>query len=220
MRINLRDKLTFNWVNRDGKLIMLSRGLCTFAQSAIAILIALYLEKLGFNLTQVGAFLSAGVAGSAFFAFIVSLTSEKIGRKRLLIVFTLLPVATGLALVFIDDFLPLMFFAFVGSIAVRGGMGPVQPLEQACLSPFPFLLMIPLLWARCETSSFGRNKPLRLLNEPRGKYRQGCLEGGFAVEFEARRGVRVAYGDGPENRCRRKTTVGSNPTPSATNETQ
>lgn len=134
MRINLPDKLTLNWVNRDGRLIMLTRGLCTFAQSAIAILIALYLEKLGFNLTQVGAFLSAGVAGSAFFAFIVSLISEKTGRKRLLIVFTLLPAAAGLALVFIDDFLPLMFFAFVGSIAVRGGMGPVQPLEQASLS--------------------------------------------------------------------------------------
>ena len=95
MRINLRDKLNLNWVNRDGRLIMLSRGLCTFAQSAIAILIALYLEKLGFNLTQVGAFLSVGVAGSAFFAFIVSLTSEKIGRKRLLIIFTLLPSLTG-----------------------------------------------------------------------------------------------------------------------------
>ncbi len=32
----------------------------------------------------------------------------------------------------------------------------------------------------------------------------------------ARRGVRVAYGDGLENRCSRKGTVGSNPTPSAT----
>ena len=31
-----------------------------------------------------------------------------------------------------------------------------------------------------------------------------------------RRGVRVAYGDGLENRCIRKGTVGSNPTPSAT----
>ena len=32
----------------------------------------------------------------------------------------------------------------------------------------------------------------------------------------ARRGVRVVYGDGLENRCPRKGTVGSNPTPSAT----
>ena len=35
------------------------------------------------------------------------------------------------------------------------------------------------------------------------------------VRFETRRGVRVADGDGLENRCSRKGTVGSNPTPSA-----
>ncbi len=35
--------------------------------------------------------------------------------------------------------------------------------------------------------------------------------------FLVRRGVRVAYGDGLENRCPRKRTVGSNPTPSAIN---
>ena len=91
------------------------------------------MEKLGFNLTQVGAFLGAGVAGSAFFAFIVSLTSEKIGRKRLLIIFALLPVLTGVALVFIDDFLSLVFFTFAGSIVVCEG-GPILPLEQASLS--------------------------------------------------------------------------------------
>ncbi len=45
---------------------------------------------------------------------------------------------------------------------------------------------------------------------------RGCSE----VEFEARRGVRVVYGDGLENRCSRKGTVGSNPTPSATNGVQ
>ncbi|MFC1988807.1 MFS transporter [Chloroflexota bacterium] len=134
MRINLPDKLSLNWVNRDGKLIILSRGLCTFARGAIVILIALYLEKLGFNLIQVGAFLSAGVAGSALFTFIVSLTSEKIGRKRLLIVLTLLYAATALALVFVDYFLPLMFFAFVGSIGDRGSLGPTHALEQASLS--------------------------------------------------------------------------------------
>ena len=43
---------------------------------------------------------------------------------------------------------------------------------------------------------------------------------GFAVEFEAGRGVRVVYGDGLENRCPRKGTVGSNPTPSATSGAQ
>jgi len=121
-------------VSRDGKLIILSRGVCTFARSSIAILLALYLAKLGFSLVQIGVFLSAGVAGSAFFAFLISLIAEKMGRRRLLVMFTLMSAAAGLALVFIADFLPLIFFAFLGSIPGAGGAGgAVQPLEQASL---------------------------------------------------------------------------------------
>jgi len=93
------------------------------------------LDKLGFSLTQIGAFLSAGVAGSAFFAFLVSLVAEKVGRRRLLVTLTLMSAAAGLALIFIDNFLPLLFVAFLGSITGAGGGagGPTQPLEQASL---------------------------------------------------------------------------------------
>ena len=56
--------------------------------------------------------------------------------------------------------------------------------------------------------------PNEIPQENVGKIAMRC---GFAVEFEAGRGVRVVYGDGLENRCPRKGTVGSNPTPSATN---
>ena len=129
-------KLPLRWVSRDGKLIILTRGIRTFAQSSIAVLLALYLAKLGFSLIQIGAFLSAGVAGAAFFAFLVSLIAEKVGRRRLLVTFTLMSAAAGLGLVFINDFLPLIFFAFLGSITGGGGGGaggPIQPLEQASL---------------------------------------------------------------------------------------
>ncbi|MFC1897366.1 MFS transporter [Chloroflexota bacterium] len=116
-------------------MIILTRGVCTFARSSIAVLLALYLANLGFSLIEIGAFLSAGVAGSAFFAFLVSLISERVGRRRLLVVFTLMSAAAGLALVFIADFLPLLSFAFLGSISGRGGIGGAnQPLEQASLA--------------------------------------------------------------------------------------
>ena len=133
--MRLKSALSLGWVNRDGKLIIVTRGVCTFAYSSIAVLLALYLDKLGFSLLQIGFFLSAGVAGSAFFAFLVSLISEKAGRRRLLVTFTLMSAVAGLALVFFDDFLPLVFVAFLGSIT--GGAaagGAVQSLEQASLT--------------------------------------------------------------------------------------
>jgi len=134
LKSSLLEYVSLKWINRDGKLIIVIRGLCTFAQSTIAVLLAIYLEKLGFNLTQIGVFLSAGVAGSAFFAFVVSFIADRVGRKRLLIIFTLLSAGTGIALIFIDDFLLLLVFAFIGSLTGRGAMGPVGPLEQASLA--------------------------------------------------------------------------------------
>jgi len=122
-------------VSRDGKLIILTRGVCTFARSSIAVLLALYLDKLGFSLIEIGVFLSVGVAGSAFLAFLVSLISERVGRRRLLVVFTLMSAAAGLALALIADFLPLLSFVFLGSVTGRGGIGGANlPLEQASLA--------------------------------------------------------------------------------------
>jgi len=123
------------WLNRDGKLLILARALCNCAHGSIAVLIALYLDKLGFGLIQIGVFLSAGVAGSAVFAFITTLVSERVGRRRLLVLFTLMSASAGLALVFTRDYPILLLFAFVGSIsgAVGGASGSTQPLEQASL---------------------------------------------------------------------------------------
>ncbi|MFQ6030226.1 MAG: MFS transporter [Dehalococcoidia bacterium] len=124
------------WVSRDARLIILARGIRTFAQSFIAVLLALYLKELGFSLFQIGAFLSVGVAGVAFFAFVVGLIAQRVGRRRLLVTFSLTSAAAGLALFFMDHFLVLAVIAFLGSLSTGGGGGgesPAQPLEVASL---------------------------------------------------------------------------------------
>jgi MFS family permease len=112
---------------------MLSLGIRTLAQSAAGLILALYLDKLGYSLVQIGAFLSAGVAGSAAQTFIVSLIAEKIGRKRLMIFFAALMGAGGLAMAFVDNFILLLVVAFLGNVGA-GGVSPAMPLEQASLS--------------------------------------------------------------------------------------
>jgi MFS family permease len=126
-------KLPLRWVNRDGKLLILSLGIRAFAQSAASVILALYLDKLGYSLVEIGAFLSAGVAGSAFFTFIVSLFAEKVGRRRLMVFFAALTAIAGLSMGFVNSFIPLLFIAFLGNVGA-GGISPAAPLEQASLS--------------------------------------------------------------------------------------
>ena len=124
------------WLNRDATLIILARGIRTFAQSLVAVLLALYLTALGFSLVQVGVFLSVGVIGVAFFAFLVGLIASRVGRRPLLVLFSMTSALAGLGLFFVDRYLILLVFAFLGSLSTGGGGGgesPAQPLEVASL---------------------------------------------------------------------------------------
>ena len=124
-----------SWMNRDARLMTAARGTRTFSQSFISVIIALHLAELGFSLVQIGAILTVGIAGVSFFAFVVGLISEKVGRRRLLVIFSLLAAASGLAMYFAETLIPLMVIAFLGSLSTGGGgeESPAQPLEVAIL---------------------------------------------------------------------------------------
>jgi MFS family permease len=125
--------LTISWISRDGRLIILSWGLRSFIQGAASIILAFYLDKLGYSLVEIGAFLSAGVAGAACLTFIVSLISERMGRRRLMVFFGVLISAASLGMVFFNNFMLLIIVAFFGNVGT-GGVSPAAPLEQASLA--------------------------------------------------------------------------------------
>ena len=125
-----------NWISRDAGLIIAARGMRTFSQSYVAILIFFYLKELGFGIGHVGIFLSVGVAGVAFFAFFVGLISGRMGRRRLMVAFTLVSAASAVVLIFTGAFWTLLILAFIGALATGGGGGgesASQPLEMASL---------------------------------------------------------------------------------------
>ena len=128
--------MPLSWISRDARLIIAARGIRTFAQSSVGVIMALYLNELGFSILQIGVFLSVGVAGVAFFAFIVGLTAGRLGRRRLLVTFSLLSAAAAIGLFFADEFVVLAGIAFAGALSTGGGGGgesPAQPLEIASL---------------------------------------------------------------------------------------
>lgn len=125
------------WVNRDGKLIIVARGLRTFAQGIIGVILAIYLTRSGFSLVQAGIILTAGVAGAAIFALLNSIVAGKLRRKSLLVSFTLLSAVGGIALIFFNNFLLLLLFAFLANLSGTSGtgaIGAIQPLEISSIA--------------------------------------------------------------------------------------
>ena len=124
------------WVTRDAWLIVTARFLRTFAQALIAVFFGIYLIELGYSLVQMGLLVTIGSIGSTLFATLIVFIGDTLGKRRLLIGFTVMMALAGLGYAFTERYTLLAFVSFfVGSLAISGSgpRGPMQPLEQATL---------------------------------------------------------------------------------------
>ena len=123
------------WISRDGWLMIAAHSARAFSRDLITVFLAIYLERLGFSLLQIGAFLSAGLAGSAVYSFLVAFIADVVGRRRLLVILTMLRGVVGIALILNDNFLLLSAIGFLGGFSGGGaGGGAVIALETASLA--------------------------------------------------------------------------------------
>ena len=124
------------WIGRDAALIALARGMRAFGQGSVVVLLAIYLDLLGFSVIQIGLFISAGLAGGALFTLVVVVVADALGRRRLLVLFSLMTAAAAMTMAASESFSVLLAASFLGSFAVAGGAagGAVAPLEQASLA--------------------------------------------------------------------------------------
>ena len=127
--------MPLEWINRDGKLIILSRAFRLFAQGSISILLVIYLKQVGFSLIQVGFFISSGVLGAAVFSILVAVVGDAIGRRHLLIFFSASRIVAGVALAITHSFPLLVVIGFITAfVGSGGGGGAAQPVAQASLA--------------------------------------------------------------------------------------
>lgn len=123
------------WISRDARLIIAAKGGHGASQGFISVVLAVYLDKIGFSIPAIGLYLGIGMAGSALFSFAAGLLSERVGRRMLMVTFAALSVTVLASLAITEDPVLLMAFAFIGSLATSpGGPTPAQPLEQAGLA--------------------------------------------------------------------------------------
>jgi MFS family permease len=109
----------------------LLRGL---AAGLISVLAAVYLAKRGFPADEIGAVLSAGMAGVATGTVYGTFWADRVGRRRSMVGLALLGGSAGLVLAWAPNTLTLVAASFFGMLNTQGtDRGAVQALETAIL---------------------------------------------------------------------------------------
>ena len=114
--------------------IFISKASRTSVASLLSILTPIYLVRLGYSALYVGIGLTAILAGNAFFNILLIWYGDYLGRKRSLLVFSLLVIVSGV-LLSSTIFLPLILLGlFLGNISTTGTeAGPFQSIETGVL---------------------------------------------------------------------------------------
>ncbi len=116
-------------------LLLSARGLRAFADGFVALLLPVYLTRLGFDPLDIGILTTATLLGSAVLTLAVGLMAHRLAPRRLLLAAALLMLATGISFALFGDFWPLVVIGFVGTLNPSAGdVSLFLPLEQSLLA--------------------------------------------------------------------------------------
>jgi MFS family permease len=122
-------------LNRDGALLFGTRIVRMFGYGFLAVVLALYLDALGFDGGQIGILLSLTLIGDTLISLWLTTRADRLGRRRVLGVGALLMLAAGVGFVATRDFGLLVIAATLGVISPSGNeVGPFLAIEQASLA--------------------------------------------------------------------------------------
>ncbi len=127
--------LRLDWIDRDGKLLILAGFVRAIAMGFVGVYSVSDLVERGASATSQVALLSIGGIGSILLTLFVSIIAEKVGRRRLLVALTLMSATAVAAIVLTSNLLILLPFVFIGALSL-GQSGPhaTQALWEACLT--------------------------------------------------------------------------------------
>src|SRR5215469_6685079 len=126
--------LSFNWLSRDGKLLLTARATRTFGYGFLSVTLSIYLKLVGYNDLLIGLLLSLTLVNSIIFTLIASFYADRFGRRKMLIVYALLMSVSGVIFFVSNNYILLIISALVGTINITGSeTGAFLSVEQAVL---------------------------------------------------------------------------------------
>ena len=125
---------SFRWLSKDGKLLLAARTLRTFAYGFLSVILAIYLKLVGFEDFYIGLILTATLVNSVIFTLIASFYADRVGRRKILILYAALMSLSGVIFFVTTNYIALIASALIGTINVTGTeTGAFLSIEQAAL---------------------------------------------------------------------------------------
>lgn len=126
--------MIIDWLHKDGKLLFAARVVRTFGYGFLSVTLAIYLDLIGFDKIIIGIILTATLVNGILFTLLTSFFADRWGRRKMLIIFGLLMVVSGLIFYRTENYIALIFAALIGTINVTGvEVGPFLSIEQAII---------------------------------------------------------------------------------------
>jgi MFS family permease len=118
----------------DRSLLYFSTFSRALATGMMGVLLGIYLAKVGLDIASIGLIISTGLLGAAVATLVVTLVGDRWGRRRALLLLTLLSIAGGIMAALVTTKLLLSIAAFLGMLNGMGrDRGASLVLEQAIL---------------------------------------------------------------------------------------
>jgi MFS family permease len=126
--------LLFDWLERDGILLLAARMVRMFAYGFLSIILAIYLKLIGFDGFLIGLILTTTLLNSVIFTLLASFYADRIGRRKFLLVYAALMSVSGIIFAISENYIALITAAFIGTINITGAeAGAFLTIEQAIL---------------------------------------------------------------------------------------
>jgi len=120
---------------RETRPLVIARAVRGFADGFAAVLLARYLQEIGFSSFQIGVLVTATLLGSAALTLWAGLRFNRWGAQRVLLASCALMALTGLGFATVTRFWPLVVVGFVGTLNPSGGdVSLFLPTEQAAMA--------------------------------------------------------------------------------------
>jgi MFS family permease len=126
--------LLFNWLERDGRLLLAAKMVRMFANGFLSVILAIYLKLIGFDDFLIGLILTTTLLNSVIFTLVASFYADKIGRRKFLLLYAALMSVSGFIFTISENYFALIIAAFIGTINITGAeSGAFLTIEQAIL---------------------------------------------------------------------------------------